>query len=192
MKRYVLLLGVAAAALAVAVVAVVVIGRGDHRSVLYSGVSSPLGTHTSIVTDAAATQDGRTIRADWLARLGNFGPTGEAGAVTPQQFHSRLTRAADQYGFVVKRVELTHRSVVAPLVVVQTARYIDFARAIPAIESSLDPHSAGDDRRGWAFRGFFLEAQDERGVPFAIVNNFEPGGGGQWARADELYPFPHG
>jgi hypothetical protein len=49
--------------------------------------------------------------------------------------------------------------------------------------------------RGRRYEGFYLEAQDERGVPFLGVYNFWRGnhkGGGQWARSEPLYPFQHG
>jgi hypothetical protein len=45
------------------------------------------------------------------------------------------------------------------------------------------------------YEGFFLEAQDERGVPFLSVYNFWRGqhkGGGQGARSEALFPFSHG
>jgi len=51
-----------------------------------------------------------------------------------------------------------------------------------------------DDRTGWRYEGFFLEADDEHGVPFAAVFNFwrgSGGGGGQFARSDPLIPFEH-
>jgi len=80
-------------------------------------------------------------------------------------------------------------------VVVETRHYLAVARAIPKIERSLDPHTGADDRTGWAYEGFYFEARDERGVPFVIVSNAMRGpsaGGGQWARSEELFPFPHG
>jgi len=61
---------------------------------------------------------------------------------------------------------------------------------------SLDPQAEADDGppcpRKWGDTSscappelMFLEAQDERGVPFIAVNQ------GQWARSEELYPFGH-
>ena len=133
MKRYLVLLGVVAAALAATVVAVVVFGRGDGRAVLYAGQSSPLGMKTTVVTDAEAASDGREVRSEWSAHLPRVGPTGQTGTMSAHEFHSRLARAAGQYGFSVKRVEFTHDALRTPLVVVQTKRYTDFVHAIPDI-----------------------------------------------------------
>src|SRR4051794_2794008 len=97
-----------------------------------------------------------------------------------------------RYGFTVKRVRFIRtRGQIAPFVIVETDRYLDFARATRAIGRSLDPltdttnNATGE--HFWAFPGFFFEAQDERGVPFLMTDIF-PSGGGQWARSDQLYP----
>ena len=194
MKRYVSLLGVAAATLAVAVV---VAGCGaSSRSILYSGDS--FGASSSpphVVTDAEAVRAGRTVRAFWLSNLAS-GELGPAGNLSPREFRSRLAQAASRYGFTVKRVRFIHtRGQIAPLVIVETRSYLAFARATPAIVKSLDPLT---DKKNnvtgenfWTFPGFFLEAKDERGQPFLIAHDF-PSGGGQWARSDQLYPYAHG
>ena len=84
----------------------------------------------------------------------------------------------------------------APYVVVSTNHPAALARAVPAIMRTLDPkRPTGDDRTGWAYEGFFLEALDAGGKPFLVVFNHWRGshaGGGQWAAAKELLPFPHG
>jgi hypothetical protein len=63
-----------------------------------------------------------------------------------------------------------------------------------AIRRLLDPQkSGGEDWQGWAYEGFFLGAQDERGEPFLAVFNFErEHGGGQRARSEDLFPYQHG
>lgn len=70
------------------------------------------------------------------------------------------------------------------------------ARAVPSIERLLDPkRPTGDDRTGWAYEAFLLEAEDTGHVPFLIVfNNWRAPhpGGGQWAASAGLLPFPHG
>ena len=83
----------------------------------------------------------------------------------------------------------------APEIAVRTTHYLALARALPGILRNLDPHSAQSDTRGWSYEGFFFEAQDENGAPFLAVYNFWRGqhnGGGQWARSEPLFPFPHG
>lgn len=193
MTRYVSLLGVAAATLAAAVV---LAGCGDTRSILYSGVSGGLSTTRHVVTDAQARRAGRTVPAFWLSNLAS-GKLGPPSTLSSREFRSRLGRAASRYGFTVKRVRfIKTRGQIAPFVVVEADHYLAFARATPAIVRSLDPLTdTTNDATGehfWSFPGLFLEAQDERGVPFLITDNFPSGGGGQWARSDQLYPYGHG
>jgi hypothetical protein len=132
------------------------------------------------VTDAEAARDGRSERASWRSSLasGSLGTTGNL--FSPRQFRLRVASAADRYGFTVERVRFartrgsTGNQVAAPLVIVETRSYLAFARATPAILNSLAPHP-----------GLYLEARDERGVPFLIVDEF-PGGSGVFARSDPL------
>ena len=137
-----------------------------------------------------------TVRAFWLSNLAS-GELGPAGNLSPGEFRSRrLAQAASRYGFTIERVRFVHtRGQIAPLVIVETRSYLAFARATPAIVKSLDPltdktnNATGEDFL--TFPGFFLEAKDERGLPFLIAHAF-PSGGGQWARSDQLYPYAHG
>lgn len=173
-------------------------GCGSSRSILYSGVSGDLSGHKAVITDVAASHDGQAVRSQWLAEITHRArqdPSERFANLSAHQLQQRLAELATRYRFTVKRVQLLHPRQVAPLLIIQTRRYLAFAHATPAIEKSLDPHLGRDDRAGWAFEGFFLEAQDERGVPFLAVSNFMRGsdpGGGQWARSDQLYPFSHG
>jgi len=170
---------------------------GSSRSVLYSGVSLT-GGPKRVVTDAAAVRDVRAVRAQWLAeitRRAGEDPSQPFANLSAQQLRLRLAKAAARYHFTVKKVELLHPRQLAPLIIVRTRRYLALAHAVPAIENALDPYTGHGDQTRWAFEGFLLEAQDERGVPFLDVFNFERGsgpGGGQWARSDQLYPFAHG
>jgi len=182
-----------------AVAGLVLAGCGSSsRSVLYSGVSSPLGGKKTVITDAAALRDAGSIHAEWGAMVGRESGRGlhaRFSGLTPREFRSRLDAAASRYGFAVKRVEFLHLGRPTPLVVIQTSRYVTFAHATPAIEHALDPHRGRDDSTGWSFGAFYLEALDERGVPFLVVDNVVGSGGvggGQWARSDALFPFLHG
>jgi len=189
MTRHVSLLGVALATL---VAAVVLAGCGDSRSILYSGVSGSLrNVPPEVVTDAEAIRAGRTVPAFWLSNLGS-GKLGPISSLSRRDFRSRLARAAARYGFTVKRVRFIEtRGQIAPFVIVETDRYLAFARMTRTIIRSLDPLTDKTNNitgeRFWSFPGFFLEARDERGVPFLIVDNF-PTGGGEWARSDQLFP----
>ena len=120
------------------------------------------------------------MHASWLSSLAN-GSLGTTGNLfSPRQFRLRVARAAGRYGFTVERLRFartrgsTGEHVAAPLVIVETRSYLAFARATPDILNSLAPHP-----------GLYLEARDERGVPFLIVDEF-PGGSGVWARSDPL------
>lgn len=195
MHGYARFLGIAAS---VILAAFLVTGCASGRSILYSGVSGDASGPTRVVTDAAALRDARAAHGQWVAeitRRARADPSQRFDNLPARQFRLRLAEAASRYHFTVKKLQLLRPRQAAPLVVIQTSHYIAVAHAVPAIESSLDPHSGHSDRAGWAFEGFFLEAQDERGVPFLSVFNFMRGsgpGGGQWARSDRLYPFSHG
>jgi hypothetical protein len=84
----------------------------------------------------------------------------------------------------------------APLVIVQTGDPQGFSRDVPAIQRTIDPkRRTSDDRTGWAYEGFYLEARDTHGTPFLVIFNYWRGphaGGGQWASAPNLFPFNHG
>jgi hypothetical protein len=195
MRRYAKFLGIPASFI---VAAVVVAGCANSRSILYSGVSGNASRPERVVTDAAALHDARAAREQWVAeitRRARADPSQSFANLPARQLRVQLAEAASRYHFTVKKVQLLRPRQVAPLVVIQTRHYLAVAHAVPVIENSLDPHTGHSDRAGWAFEGFFLEAQDERGVPFLSIFNFMRGsgpGGGQWARSDQLYPFNHG
>lgn len=168
-------------------------GCANSRSVLYSGVSLD-GGPKQVITDAAAAQDVRLNRTEWLGMIAGAGGqdwTLHSSQLSAGEFRRRLAAAAARYGFTVKEVEFLHSGRPTPLVVVETSHYLALAHAVPAIARSLDPHRGRNDLRGWTFSAFFLEAIDERGVPFLVVRD-AGNGGGQWARSDALYPFLHG
>jgi hypothetical protein len=173
-------------------------GCANSRSILYSGVSGPAGLTKKVVTDAEALHDLHVNHADWVAdvtRRAQDDPSQRFPNLSTRQFRLRLAAAAARYHFTVKKVQFLHPRQLAPLVIIETRRYLAVARAVPSIENSLDPHTGHTDRAGWAYEGFFLVAQDERGVPFVVVSNFVRGpspGGGQWARSDQLFPYVHG
>jgi hypothetical protein len=182
-----------ACSLAGAVLVMVAAGCGSSRSILYSGVSLGSSGKKRVISDTAASADARRQLAQWVADIAHRGradPSQRFANLTTRRFRRRLAAAASRYDFTVKRVRFYRPRQLAPLVIVQTRHYLALARAIPAIERSLNP-----DLTGWAFEGFFLEAQDERGVPFITVSDAlrgPGGGGGQWARSDRLFPFAHG
>jgi hypothetical protein len=185
--------------LVVAVAALLGVGCGSPGSVLDAGVTAGPDRKPRQVGPAEAVRDVRAVRAEWLrevARRARLDPRRRFPNLAPFLFRQRLRAAARRYRFRVVSVRLLRPRQLAPEVVVQTTRYVELARAVPAIDAALNPRlPARDDRAGWEYEGFYLEARDERGVPFLSVVDFMRGrgpGGGQWARSDPLYPFPHG
>lgn len=180
--------------LAVAVLA----GCANSRSVLYSGVAGGLTGTKHVITDAAARSDEQAFYTEWtgeLRRRAREDPSQRFRNLSEPRFRRLLAREASRYHFTVEELRFLHPRQLAPLVIVETRHYVALARAMVTIERRLDPHVGQVDGKGWAFEGFLFEAQDERGVPFLGVSNFVRGsgpGGGQWARADALYPFDHG
>ena len=147
---------------------------------------------------SAATAASRAY-AEWSAAL-------RAGAVrdparrfanpTIEALRRRLRTVERRFDLRARQVYVRWPRQQAPYVVVSTNRPAALARAVPAILRILDPKQpTGDDRTGWAYEGFFFEALDADGQPFLVVFNHwrgPHGGGGQWARSGDLYPFAHG
>jgi hypothetical protein len=186
---------------AFAAAAFVCAGCSNRRSVLFAGVHFGVISTRHVVTDDEALKARGTIRADWHSELarraherGGFQRT--FANLSPGEFRRRLEAAAQRHDFDILSVTFEHPSGLAPMVVVKTTHYVALARALPAIERRLDPkQDTGDDRTGWAYEGFYFEADDERGIPFVITTNAlrdKSPGGGQWARSDALFPYEHG
>jgi hypothetical protein len=138
----------------------------------------------------------------WRANLGS-GALADPKRHFPNPSHethatltSQLLVAASRYHFTVVKVEILHPRQAAPLVVIQARDKHALAASIAAILRLIDPKAqTNDDRSGWAYEGFLLEARDSHGVPFLATFNWWRGphaGGGQWAADPSLYPFAHG
>lgn len=193
---------------ALAGLGVLVVGCGGHghavvqgRAVLYQGVDVRHPVTTVVnrrVSNAAARRGGARLREHWERQIRSRAiesPREHFANLSPETLKKRLAEAAHDHGFQVVAVELLRPRQLAPEIAVRTTHYLALALALPGILRSLDPHSAQSDNRGWSYEGFFFEAQDERGVPFLAVYNVWRGqhkGGGQWARSEPLFPFPHG
>lgn len=141
-----------------------------------------------------ALRDARAARSDWLREL-----RAGAQAQTRRRFRSpprnvllaRLERAADELDFRIESVSL-HRPVqLAPEIVLETTHYLGLAHALPHVVDRIDPPPRSNRR---AYEGIFIEAVDERGIPFVIVSDALCGQvvGSQWARSEPLFPYPHG
>ncbi len=176
MKRVVAIVGFGIAIFAIA-------GCGSahtsDRAVLLAGYSMAGEGTSPSPSDAAARRDVRGQVRRWRAELSTYLGPPHSLERAQRRFRARLTAAAARYRFTVKRVDFVHaREALAPLVIVQTRDYTGLSGAISAFLPSLCSGRRGCEP--------FLEAQDERGVPFVAV------GVGQWARSEPLYPFIHG
>jgi hypothetical protein len=109
---------------------------------------------------------------------------------------ARVQLAASRYHFTVVSVQILYPCQAAPFVVIEAKHKQALAASTPAILHLIDPKArTNDDRTGWAYEGFLFEARDSHGVPFLATFNWWRGphaGGGQWAAAPRLLPFPHG
>jgi hypothetical protein len=137
-------------------------------------------------------------RKSWLAELRRRAKEDDAARfrnLPRAVFYARLRALQARYRFQVVEARILHPVQDAPLVVVKTRDAQAFSRAVPAIQHLLDPkRRTNDDRTGWAYEGFYLQAQDTHGTPFLAIFNYWRGtsvGGGQWASSESLYPFAH-
>lgn len=95
-----------------------------------------------------------------------------------------IRRLARRYGFRVKRLVWQTPKQLAPELVIQTAHYRGGGRAIFWLATRVFN----------GYEGYYVEADDERGVPFDFVSRSRrgPSGGGRgWARSDAVAPFAH-
>lgn len=152
------------------------------------------------VNSAEAISDARQVRATWeheIRTRARQSPRARFGNLPVAVLRDRLERFSRRYDFSVTEVGFLSplRRQLAPHIVVRTTHYLALARALPTISTALDPkRRTRDDRTGWRYEGFYFQANDEHGIPFVAIFNFLRGrgpGGGQWARSERLYPFPH-
>lgn len=195
---------------ALAVLVVLATGCDSHgdsashsRAVLYRGAELNQGDGSVITrrfSDPAARRAAARIRRQWEQDVRNRAieaPRQLFANLPLDTLKERLTKAADTHDFQVVAVTLWNPRPrqFAPEIAIRTTHYLALARALPGILERIDPHTGTSGTRGWSYEAFFLEAQDERGVPFLSVYNFLRGqhkGGGQWARSEALFPFSHG
>lgn len=108
-------------------------------------------------------------------------------------FRRRVDLVGRRYGFRVVSLRLLRPRQIAPLLVVETDRdRRAFVGDIPAINSLLNPITAGAGENAFTFEGFLLEARDGGG-PFVRVDNVNRGeaSGGQWSWDRCVYPYEH-
>jgi hypothetical protein len=139
-------------------------------------------------------------KADWLRTVRASAKTGDRAARFPSPSRAvlirRLRQSQRRYGFQIVGVKMFHPLGAAPVVVIRSDQKLAIAHATPAIVARFDPrHVTKQNSSGYAYEAYFFEARDAHGVPYlATFNHWRPPhvGGGQWAKNESLYPFPHG
>jgi hypothetical protein len=104
----------------------------------------------------------------------------------PAAFQRSLERIAQRYGLSsVEPLVWRKPRQLAPELVFRTTHYVAAGRAIFRIVGRLMT----------GYEGYYVEADDERGIPFIYVMRYRrgpSGGGSYWARSDAVAPFLHG
>lgn len=166
---------------------------------LFPGCDFGLRTGASAQSDGNARATAAKVSREWkveLQRRAREETDRRFPNVSQATFLRRLRAAAEQYDFEILAVRFLRPKQFAPRVIVQSDEVEELAADLPSFIRSIDPKArTADDRTGWAFEGFLLEARDSRGVPAFTIYNWWRGrspGGGQWAREESLYPFSHG
>jgi hypothetical protein len=183
---------------AAAVVAVSAAGCGPRhvdRSVLLAGVQR-LGQPPQVVDDRQATRRGVQVHDEWLATIRGRALTDRAERFPSPPaavFRARLARAARRYGFVVRRASLRRPLQLAPDVTIESDDFVGASQALGAVIDAIDP-ARPPHTNSRAYEAVYVELVDDRGVPYAIAFDALRGRveGGEWARAEALYPFAHG
>lgn len=145
------------------------------------------------VSDREAARSARSTRAHWMRAIKGAArkyPGIPFRSPSREVLLARLGREAKAHDFEVVSLRMLRPRDLAPLIIVRTTHYVSLARATGAILGNLDRERSYDPD----YEGFYFEAQDERGVPFFSAYNVRRGQieGGEWARSEPLYPFPHG
>jgi hypothetical protein len=186
---------VGAAAVVLAVVAGGCGPRHVDRSVLLAGVQR-VGQPQRVVDDREAARRGVQVHDEWLATIRSRALTARAERFPSPPaavLRARLARAARRYGFVVRRADLRRPLQLAPDVTIESDDFVRASQALGAVIDAIDPaRPAHTNSR--AYEAVFVELVDDRGIPYAIAFNALRGRveGGEWARAEALYPFAHG
>jgi hypothetical protein len=159
----------------------------------------PLAAPAAVPAGSSPAARMATIERMWRANL-RAGASADPSRRFPNParatLDAKLRRAAARYPFTVVSVRILQPRQAAPFVVVEASNEHGLAASTAAILHLIDPKArTNDDRTGWAYEGFLLEARNRHGVPFLAVFNWWRGphaGGGQWASDPSLYPFAHG
>jgi hypothetical protein len=165
----------------------------SDRSVLMSGIRPGAHGKIQLIGPKAAVREATNARGYWvrsLEKAAHSSPGPRFSSPSRAVLLSRLRAQARAHKFEIVAVRMLKPRQLAPLIIVRTTHYVSLAQATPEILRGIDPNW----RDRWDYEGIYFEARDERNVPFFAAYNSVRGQleGGEWARGEALYPFPHG
>jgi hypothetical protein len=156
-----------------------------------AGVSPGRLTRTYRIGPMQAIRQGRASRAYFRREVkvaARKRPGEEFESPPLSELLPRVQHEAGKHHFRIVSLRLLHPKQLAPMLIVSTTHYVGLARATASILHDLN------GRYGDRYEGFYFEARDELGVPFFTTETLrrDRTEGGQWARSEALFPFPHG
>jgi hypothetical protein len=133
------------------------------------------------VGEAEARRQAHSVRVGWLREVRAHTAAGWTSVPPRPALLARLRSSAGSNRFTVESAAGISR----PVVIIESDDYMRMARTLPQLVKGVHERD---------YPAFFLEVVDSRHVPYIVVFDSLRGHvmGGQWARADDLYPFPHG
>ena len=144
-------------------------------------------------TPQQALHNVRSARHEWLGEVrtnARKDPTRRFPAPPPQVLRRRLAAAAAQHGLRIASVTWRRGIQRIPDVVLESNDYTQAAHALPHILDAIDPPPRSNDR---VYEAIFIEVVDAEHVPYVAIFDAlrDHVLGGQWARAEDLYPYAH-
>ena len=146
-------------------------------------------------TPSEARHHAASVRGEWATNVRLFTHPKHASRyrLIARASDHRLVGLAARYNFRVVSFTYVRRAQTAALTLQTSTVSTRFASEFAAIARALDPQR----RNGFSYRGFFLEAQDLRGVPLIAIQHSISNARGQvegeqWARSESLLPYVHG
>jgi len=126
-----------------------------------------------------------------VRRDARLDPTRRFPNLSRPAFERRLRAGAARYDLTVESIVWRRVVQSVPEVVVSSDDYDAAARNLPRLMDAIDPPPRSNSR---AFEAIYIEAVDSHGVPYIAIFDAlrDHVMGGEWARDESLYPFPHG
>lgn len=153
-----------------------------------------LGSFCQTITPAQARRDVRAARREWLQEVhadARKDPTRRFAAPPAQILQRRLAAAARAQRLKLESVVWRTGVQRVPDIVLESNDYSRAAHALPQLLDAIDPPPRTNNR---VYEAIFVEIVDAHHVPYVAAFDALRAHimGGQWARADDLFPFAHG